>query len=187
CAVAILGGWGYLIGEEAGGFALGRDGLEAAFRAHDGLQEDTEIRTLLLDYYAKKSLPHIIQSVYQRTNVKEGIASLGKLVLEAHDHGDYVAGKIIRNNGIYMGESIVCLVKKLFQKEELDSDIPVVVVGGIFNRLELFKSYMEAVFNKNGVNVKLIVPEMEPVSGAVIAGLTELNVPIVPQFMDVFR
>ncbi|MFP3490923.1 BadF/BadG/BcrA/BcrD ATPase family protein, partial [Staphylococcus sp. SIMBA_130] len=36
-----VGGWGYLIGEMGSGFALGRDALEAAFLAHDGLGTPT--------------------------------------------------------------------------------------------------------------------------------------------------
>src|SRR5699024_5784872 len=141
---------------------------------------------LSLDDYQKDSLPDIIQSVYQRENVKEGIAALGKLVMEACDNGDNVAERIVQRNGFKMGESIVCLVKKHFTKEDQHSVIPVVVVGGLINTFDLLRPYIEEVFHEIGLDLKMIVPEMDPVGGAVVAALQEQNIKLSPGFQHLF-
>lgn len=181
-----VGGRGYLIGERGSGFSLGSDGLDAAFKAYDGLQRKTEITNLLLNYFEEKALPDIVQSVYHSENVKEGIAALSKLVVEACDNGDSVANAIIRKNGLQMGEAIVCLVKKLFTAEDNNSQIPVVTTGGLFTRMDLFQPYIEEVFYKHMLDVKMIVPKMDPVGGAVVAALLKERGNLPVGFVDHF-
>lgn len=43
-ATARVDGWGYLIGDAGSAFAIGRAGLEAVFRAHDGRGRSTRLR-----------------------------------------------------------------------------------------------------------------------------------------------
>lgn len=181
-----VGGWGYLIGEKGSGFALGSEGLETAFLAHDGLGEGTELYDLILDHFKVQSLPDIIQIVYHGKNTKELIASLSKIVVKAADNGDRDAKNIIRKNALHMGESISCLIRKLFAEQNRAEDIPVVLTGGLFNRLDLFRDSMEEVLIINNINARLVIPKMEPVGGAVIAAFREEDVEINKDFLKFF-
>lgn len=182
-----VGGWGYLIGEKGSGFALGRDGLQAAFLAHDRVKDATELHQLMLNHFQVESLPDVIPLVYKGKNVKELIASLSKLVMEAADNNDVVAVKIIRKNGLQMGISIACLIEKLYTNKEQAESIPVVLTGGLFNRLDLFRANIEEVVNNNHMNAKIVVPKMSPVGGAIIAALQEEHVEIHTDFPIIFR
>lgn len=183
-----VGGWGYLIGEKGSGFALGRDGLQAAFLAHDKVKEATELNQLMLNHFQVKSLPDVIPLVYQAKNVKELMASLSKLVMEAADNRDSVAIKIIKKNGLQMGVSIACLIEKLYTRREQTKSIPIVLTGGLFNRLDLFKANIEEeIVNNNHINAKIVIPQMLPVGGAIIAALQEEHVEIHKDFPIIFR
>ncbi|MCC3356340.1 N-acetylglucosamine kinase [Bacillus sp. REN16] len=181
-----VGGWGYLLGEGGSGFAVGSEGLQAAFRAHDGLGERTELTTLICDHFHALALPDIIHTIYNAVNPKELIASLSRYVFTAADHGDPVAQAIIRKNAIHIGEAVSCLTIKQFSGSERADEIPVVLAGGLFNRLDLFKGPMEEIFGKYSIHAKLIRPGIEPVGGAVIAGLLEEKVEVEEVFIGNF-
>ncbi len=181
-----VGGWGHLLGEGGSGYAVGSDGLQAAFLAHDGLGEQTELTSFILTHFEVQSIPDIIHTVYHSTNPKELIASLSKLVVKAADNGDKVAQNIIRKNAIHIGEAISCLINKLFTEKDSSKTIPVVLAGGLFNRLDLFEKPMREVFLDQQIGVKLIKPRMEPVGGAVVAALLEENIAIDDSFIETF-
>lgn len=182
-----VGGWGYLLGESGSGFSVGSEGLQAAFRAHDRLGISTELTTLICDHFQAQTLPEIIHSIYNAVNPKELIASLSKLVFMAADQGDGVAQDIIRNNAIHIGEAVSCLINKHFNEKERGGEIPVVLAGGLFNRLDLLKASMEDVFRQHMIHAKLIKPQIDPVGGAVIAGLLEEEVEVNESFVEGFK
>lgn len=181
-----VGGWGYLLGEGGSGYALGSEGLQSAFAAYDGLGDDTQVVSLLCEHFQVQALPEIIHTVYHAINPKELIASLSKYVFAAADNGDQVAQSIIQKNAVHIGESVSCLIKKLFTEQERESEIPVVLAGGLFNRIDLFKEPIEDLLKKDGIPTKLTRPEIEPVGGAVIAGLLEEGVAVEDSFISRF-
>ncbi len=181
-----VGGWGYLLGEGGSGFAVGSEGLQEAFRAHDGVGSGTELTTLICDQFQVEVLPDIIHTIYNAVNPKELIASLSRLVFTAADHGDQVAQDIIRNNAIHIGEAVSCLINKQFTEKERVDEIPVVLAGGLFNRLDLFKGPMEEIFRKHSIHAQLIRPGIDPVGGAVIAGLLEEKIEVNEGFVENF-
>lgn len=185
-----VGGWGHLIGEPGSGYELGSDALREVFLAHDGMKNAIELKELnerICEYFQVHSLPDIIHHVYQAKNVKEQIASLSKLVVESADNGDLIAEKIIQKHGLAMGESIACLAKKLFTNEERVRGIPVVLTGGLFNRLDLFKTSIEEKLYRTNINASLIRPEMEPVGGAIAAALQAEGIELQTDFPTIFQ
>src|SRR5690625_325010 len=162
-----VGGWGHFIGEQGSGFGLGSDALQAAFAAHDQAGPATMLEESIRHFFKKQSLPDIIPEIYQATSPKETIASLGRLVMEAVDQKDIIATEFIQQNGLYIGQSVSALMKKLFKK----GDIPVVLAGGLFNRVDLFRSAIEAGLGNYSDSTRLIIPDKPPVNGAVSAAL----------------
>ena len=66
-----VGGWGHLFSDHGSGYAIGRDGLSAAFMAHDGLTEYTSLTELFLQHFEKEELPDIIRAIYQGEILKD--------------------------------------------------------------------------------------------------------------------
>ncbi|MEK5069454.1 N-acetylglucosamine kinase [Sporosarcina sp. FSL K6-1508] len=181
-----VGGWGHLFSDHGSGYAIGRDGLSAAFMFHDRLAEYTYLHDLILQYFEAKELPCVVGAIYQGGNPKGVIASLSKLVVEAADYGDQIAKDIINENGIQLGKAISTLIKKLFPVELATEAIPVVLAGGLFNRYELFKVSIERTVKDNDSHIEVIIPQILPVGGAVIAALLEEKIEINKMFTDAF-
>lgn len=183
---ARAGGWGYLFSDHGSGYQIGRDGLEAAFLAHDGVGDPTSIESLLLERFDVDELPEIIRTVYHHANPKEIIASLSKLVVAAADDGDQVARHILSQNGERLGRSISCLAERLFSEDERSGTLPVVLAGGLFQRLDLFEKEIMQVLCEHDIDARLILPRIEPVGGALIAGLKEEKVSISEGLVEPF-
>src|SRR5699024_11194463 len=114
--------------------------------------------TLLINqicsYFQKSSLSEILPCIYGAKNVKKQIASLSKLVINAADNGDRTANHIIENHGRFIGESIACIIEKLFKERSKTTDIPVVLVGGLFKRIDLFIPFIKKVLYEKQLNAK---------------------------------
>lgn len=177
-----IGGWGHLVGEKGSGYAIGHAGLQAAFSAHDGLEKPTQLHHDIRDYFNVATLSDAIPKIYQVKNPKETIASLSRVVMVAADKGDVIAQEIIHQNGTFIGKSIVALTKKLFPYTPQDETIPVVLVGGLFNRLDLFQHSIEEVIDHEKRQIKLVIPHLSPAGGSVVAALRAEGIEVDKQF-----
>src|SRR5690625_2689466 len=113
-------GWVHLVGEEGSGYAIGHAGLQAAFSAYDGLGKLTQLHHDIRDYFKVANLSDAIPKIYQVKNPKEIIASLGPVVMAVADQGDEVAQEIIHQQGVFIGKSIITLIKRLFSDKSAD-------------------------------------------------------------------
>ncbi|WP_233879412.1 N-acetylglucosamine kinase [Virgibacillus halodenitrificans] len=164
-----VGGWGHFIDEKGSGFSIGRDALQAAFKALDERRTLPLLGEFILEHFHEKELTDVIPHVYQAADVKVEIASLSRLVFKAADQGDELALSIVKQQGKEIGKSISRLIDNQFKKEK--QAIPVVLAGGIFNRVDLFQETMEQTLKLLGKEVHFIMPEIDPAGGAVVAAL----------------
>jgi N-acetylglucosamine kinase-like BadF-type ATPase len=94
----LIGGWGYLIGDEGGGYWLGSQALRALVRAADGRGRDTILLDRLMSTLNLSQPLDVIGWLYgdDGPRVRE-VAILAPLVLECDAEGDAVASRIVRN------------------------------------------------------------------------------------------
>ncbi|HEX9161488.1 MAG TPA: BadF/BadG/BcrA/BcrD ATPase family protein, partial [Thermoanaerobaculia bacterium] len=131
---ARAGGWGPTIGDEGSGYALGRDGLSAIVRAHDGRGRPTKMTELLCYDYDMCSPEDLPRFVYATTTHADDIARYGKLVIEAARHDDEVALEILQRAGRELAECVLAVARRL---EITGTVFPVAYVGGVFNAEDL--------------------------------------------------
>lgn len=129
-----VGGWGYLLDSGGSGYNLGRDALEAAYRALDGRGPETALTRLLEDRLGK-TVEAAIPELYG--GGKKMIASLAPLVFEACDAGDRPAEEILRKNAAHIAELIRTAAAFVG-----DPDAPVVLCGGLTQRADLLEKYI---------------------------------------------
>ncbi|UHA73970.1 N-acetylglucosamine kinase [Paenibacillus sp. 481] len=171
-ARARVGGWGYLLGDEGSGYALGREALAAIFAALDGIGPPTALTDMCLRAGDWLHVREIIPFIYDHA-ARLRIASFAPCVLEAAERHDEVALGIVRHAGEQMGRSIVGLRRKLFPQQPVLS-IPVVLAGGLFNCAHLFVPHIERVCKELGeLHVHFVIPAIPPVGGAVVAALLQ--------------
>ena len=82
------GGWGYLIGDEGGGYWLGLQTLKSAANAADGFEEKTELYQQIFEHLNISHPDDLISWTYNPETTNRKIAQISELVLEVASSGD---------------------------------------------------------------------------------------------------
>lgn len=90
--VARVDGWGYLLGDAGSGFEIGRRGLAAALRAHDGRGGSERLSELAAAAFGP--LDEVVERVYGAGNPVGAVAAFAAQVADAARHGDRQARAI---------------------------------------------------------------------------------------------
>lgn len=160
---ARAGGWGPTLGDEGSGYAIGREGLSAIVRAHDGRGRPTKMTEILCYDYDMCTPEDLPRFVYASTTHADDIARYGKLVIEAARTGDEVASEILERGGRELGECVLAVARRL---KLTASDFPVAYVGGAFHAGDLLLGPMRAALASQAPGAELIEPKTTPVEGA---------------------
>jgi len=91
--VARVDGWGYVLGDAGSGYEIGRKGLAAALRAHDGRQGGSALLAELAAA-ALGPLDDVVRAVHGASNPVSVVAAFAEQVAAAARRGDEVAGLI---------------------------------------------------------------------------------------------
>lgn len=110
---ARTGGWGSLMDDEGGGYALGRDILAAVVRAEDGRGPETCLREAVFRALRVGAIPELIGAVYAPGVGKKEIAALSPLLDEALEEKDAAALKICEKAAAELALLVRPVVEKL--------------------------------------------------------------------------
>ena len=94
---ARAGGWGYVFGDEGGGFDIVRQALRAALRMEEGWGPPTALRQTLLDATRSASANRLLHLFYTPDWPRSRVAALAPLVDAAAAEGDAVALRVLEN------------------------------------------------------------------------------------------
>ena len=129
---ARAGGWGYLLGDEGGGFWIGRAALTAVVRQFDGRGPRTVLTEMILAQMGLNSPPQLIHAIYVRGLHRYAIASIAPVVQQASDGGDAVAAEIIDRAAAELAAAAASVILRLDMRGD---SFPTVLAGGIFRGL----------------------------------------------------
>ena len=119
-----VGGWGWRIGDEGSGFAVGRAGVAAVSQALDGRGPGTVLREVLPAAAGVADAGSLI--VWAREAPLAAVAALGAAVQEAAREGDHVAGGIVRG----AARDLLAHVLALQAHFPATAPTPVILAGG---------------------------------------------------------
>jgi uncharacterized phosphosugar-binding protein/N-acetylglucosamine kinase-like BadF-type ATPase len=151
-----LTGHGYLIGDEASGFWIGRCGLNAALRANEGRGPDTSLLKTAIDFYqvpAKELADHL----HQLSSPVGQVAAFAPSVVKAAQTGDAEALLIISQ----AANEIAVLIEVAIERANIKT---VALVGGAIPHGELLHHQVLAA--SQSLNVDFISDSAEPLQGA---------------------
>lgn len=121
------GGYGYLIGDEGSGFAIGRHGLRAVMQAYDGRGPETALTETACRRLDCARVPDIVERVYGVEHPVGAVAAFAASVVKLR-HQDEVAGAIVRR----AQAAHVRLVESVRRQLGRDATPTVVVTGGLY-------------------------------------------------------
>ena len=101
-----VGGWGYLLGDEGSGFAIGLAALKEICRAHDAGDEFSPMHLAVLKELDCQDAIDLIPRIYTQPIPRAKIASLYQTVVQFAS-SDLIAGKLIEYASLDLAELIV--------------------------------------------------------------------------------
>lgn len=161
---ARAGGWGYLLGDEGGGFWIGRAALSAVVRQFDGRGPDTELTALVLAQLGLSNPTELIHEIYYRDVHRQAIAGLAGVVQQATDAGDAVAAEILARAGAELASAAASVISRLAMRGET---FPTILAGGMFRGVPWLTRDVQARLSEVAPRSTVRVLEVEPAVGAV--------------------
>ena len=175
---ARAGGWGYLIGDEGGGFWIGRSALASVVRQFDGRGPATQLTELVLRHMGLRSPTELIHEIYYRDLHRRAIAGLAALVHQAANDGDAVAGQILARAGTELATAAASVIARLEMRGET---FPTILAGGIFRGVPSLvrdvETRLSEIAPRSVVHLLQVEPAVGAVSLALAAARGEVTVP----------
>jgi glucosamine kinase len=139
--VARVDGWGHLIGDAGSGYWIGRAGLDAVMRAHDGRGDATALTGLVAADFPDLERAYLeLQADEDRVRRTAGYA---RMVTSAAAEGDRVAAAILDAAGRELALSALAGLRRT---GEADADQPRVRgIGGVFTAPALADAFIREV------------------------------------------
>jgi N-acetylglucosamine kinase len=160
---ARAGGWGYIFGDEGGGFDLTRQALRAALRFEEGWGPPTALHRMLLDAFGGKDASDLLHRFYTTEFPRPQIAGFSRLVDEAARQGDAIARDLLNSAGQQLASITSAVRSQLFQSGE---PARVAYIGGVFRSEILHERYRMLVELEEGN--RFGPPVYGPAAGALI-------------------
>ena len=172
------GGWGYLIGDEGGGFWIGRSALAAAVRQFDGRGPATQLTDLILRHMALASPSELIREIYYRDLHRRAISGLAGLVQQAADAGDAVSREILTRAAVELTSAAASVITRLDMRGDA---FPTILGGGVFRGVPSLERAigvrLSDIAPRSAVRLLQVEPAMGAVRLAVAAARGDVRLP----------
>ncbi len=160
--VARADGWGYLLGDDGSGYAIGRAALRAVARATDGRGPQTALTEAILEHWSLRQPQDLIGHVYKSAQ-RTDIAALAALVQAVALQGDAVAEAILQAAGRELAISVEAVARCL----ALTGAIPCALTGSVILKGQSVRAAFVAATVERGLTLLPLTPVHEPAQGAI--------------------
>ena len=164
---ALVGGWGYLIGDEGSGYWLGAQALRAVVRMADGRGRRTLLYDAIMSDLKLAQPLDVIAWLYGADASRVGeVARLAPLVLACAAQGDSVAQTMVEAGARDLALAVRSVAQRLSLRPQ-----QVVFAGGLLTNVNPLS---DLVCDLLGL-VAIPVPKHPPVLGAAILALHDVR------------
>lgn len=162
-SLARAGGWGYILGDEGSGYAVGLAALRAVVRATDRRGAETGLTAAILAEWALPSAESLIQRVYVDGLAPAVIAHLAPVVVRLAATGDQVSRSIIDDACGELALAAAAVARQL----RLRGPVPCAIGGGLLVHVPAMKSGLQTAAASLDLSLDPITTVHEPAAGAV--------------------
>jgi N-acetylglucosamine kinase-like BadF-type ATPase len=179
---ARAGGWGYIFGDEGGGFDIVRQALRAMLREHEGWGPRTALTPALLEATETTDANQTLHRLYTPEWPRSRAATLAQVVSRIAEEGDPVAVQILQGAAHNLAILAASVRRQLWGESAASS---VAWIGGVFSSaivLERFRMLAEL----EGV-VTVAPPVHSPAIGALLLAYRSAGLSLVPEPGQVYK
>ncbi|TDT74653.1 N-acetylglucosamine kinase-like BadF-type ATPase [Arthrobacter sp. AG258] len=171
---ARVDGWGNIMGDAGSGYWIGRAGLNAAMRAHDGRGEATEILDLLYGDFPDVEAAYIeIQSYPERISF---VASYARKIIDLSDH-DLISARIVEHATDELALSIGASLRRTGWEP---TDSPAISWAGKILSNPRMARPLQNKLSQAWPNAKVLEPRGEPLDGVALFPALAASHPLYP-------
>jgi N-acetylglucosamine kinase-like BadF-type ATPase len=157
------GGWGYLLGDEGSGYAMGRAALRFTLHCLEVGKPYQGLAETILASLGANSVTELTRTIYSTENPRHAIAALAALVSTSADNGDPSAGQIIDDAAV----ELAALAARTAESVGLETTgFPLAVSGGVLIKSKRLREKLEAELRSRNLACELNVVR-EPLAGCV--------------------
>ncbi len=157
------GGYGYLLGDDGSGFAIGSAAIGHVLRAYDGRAPRDELVSAIEAHLNARDLHAVLQAVYRSQHPVGTAAAAARVVLDAAQAGERSAGKIVQGAAFALAELVKSVVKRA---DLLGAAVPIVLAGGLLQSNNLLTYLLETRLLNEHPNMPVVKLATEPCVGA---------------------
>jgi N-acetylglucosamine kinase-like BadF-type ATPase len=165
---ARAGGWGYLFGDEGGGFYIVRRAVRSALRFEEDWGDATSLRRMFLDATAASDINELVHRFYTPEFPRPRLAAFAKLVDDAAENGDAIAREILNDAARELATIAAAVRGQLFEKAD---PARVAYIGGVFRSRTVLATFTEL------VGKSVAPPIYGPAAGALLEAYRAAGVP----------
>lgn len=162
-----VGGFGRYIGDEGGGYSIGRQGLQAIAKYFDGRAPETKLFRLVQENFGINTPEDLIRKVYQENL---DFATVAPFVIQAAEEGDEICREILRKEA----EELVLHIKAIKDKIRVRT-VYIAFIGGLLSSDNYYSKLLRKVILQKIEGVNVILPEHSPAYGAVLLAMDEFE------------
>jgi len=155
-----VGGFGSIIGDQGGGYSIGRKGLTAVSKELDGRGNKTLLTELVKEKFNIKNFDGLIAGVY---NKKLPVPDAAPLVIQAAEQDDEAAIKILNDESGELIEHIIAIKKKLKLEK-----LKLAFSGSLIGNKNYYSNLLRKRIKEELKFVEVTEAENSPAAGAVL-------------------
>ncbi len=172
----LLGGWGWLLGDQGGGFWIAMEALKAAARDVDGTAPHTVLTSELPRLLGQHDMRAVYNVVTGQRLDRTAIAAMTTSIVTIAEAGDHVAAGILDNAASQLTKLVVATIAAA---PFLEPDERVVVAcGGVLHAGGWVVTRLAEHLAERAPGYKVVVPAVPPVIGALYLALKERGIQI---------
>jgi len=172
---ARAGGWGYIYGDEGGGFDIARQALRAALREYEGWGPRTALTPALAELTGTVNANDALHRLYTAEWPRVRVAELAMTVDRIASEGDPVATDILRGAAQQLAMLAASVRRQLWNEEA----IHISWIGGVFQSQILLERFRTLALLDG--NTEAGPPRRSPAAGALLLAYRVAGLPLVPQ------
>jgi N-acetylglucosamine kinase-like BadF-type ATPase len=162
-AIKRCGGWGYLLGDEGSGYALGRAALQLALRNLESGTMSDSLAASVAEKHSVKTVTELTRAIYGSGDPRHAIAALAPLVCSAAEEGNSHANDFLNHAANDLAE---LAARAATAVGVADSGFPLAVSGGLLISSPALQERLRLELIRRGLNCEINVVR-EPLVGCV--------------------